>query len=279
MNGRARPAIIGVLLGVSTAASLGLAVAYALGGYPRIEGVLLGLSLGGIGLALVLWARGFLPVGGVVEERHPSEASPAETEAAEDQFAAGVALLGRRDLLRSLLGALTALALAAVFPIRSLAGRRNGLLHETPFAAGGRLVDETRRVLRPEHVPVGGVVTAFPEAAPDAADAATLLIGVGSLERTPGREGWDVAGVVAYSKLCTHAGCPVGLYEASRHQLFCPCHQSVFDVLAGARPVAGPAARPLPQLPLAVDDEGFLVARGDFPEPTGAGFWTLPDDG
>jgi ubiquinol-cytochrome c reductase iron-sulfur subunit len=87
--------------------------------------------------------------------------------------------------------------------------------------------------------------------------------------------------VVGYSKICTHAGCPVGLYRAAQHQLLCPCHQSTFDVLEGARPVFGPAARPLPQLPIEVDADGYLVATGDFPEPVGPSFWNLThvDDG
>ncbi len=85
--------------------------------------------------------------------------------------------------------------------------------------------------------------------------------------------GWVVDGIVAYSKLCTHVGCPVGLYQAQEALLLCPCHQSTFDVLAGAEPIFGPAARPLPQLPLAVDDEGYLVATGDFEAPVGPGFW------
>ena len=87
---------------------------------------------------------------------------------------------------------------------------------------------------------------------------------------------------MAYSKVCTHAGCPVGLYRAREHQLLCPCHQSTFDVLRGAVPVFGPAARPLPQLPISVDAEGYLVALGDFPDPIGPGFWDMthtPKDG
>jgi ubiquinol-cytochrome c reductase iron-sulfur subunit len=80
---------------------------------------------------------------------------------------------------------------------------------------------------------------------------------------------------VGYSKICTHAGCPVGLYRSEAHQLLCPCHQSTFDVLRGAVPVFGPAARPLPQLPMEVDDDGYLVARGDFNEPVGPSFWNV----
>ena len=89
----------------------------------------------------------------------------------------------------------------------------------------------------------------------------------------PERMDWTVEGIVAYSKLCTHTGCPVGLYQSEEHLLLCPCHQSTFDVLDGARPVFGPAARSLPQLPLGIDGDGNLVATDDFPEPTGPGFW------
>ncbi len=82
-----------------------------------------------------------------------------------------------------------------------------------------------------------------------------------------------IDGLVAYSKLCTHVGCPVGLYQADSHLLLCPCHQSTFDVLDGAKPVFGPATRPLPQLPIGVDDEGYVVSQGDFAAPPGPGFW------
>ncbi|HYP22826.1 MAG TPA: Rieske (2Fe-2S) protein, partial [Actinomycetota bacterium] len=88
---------------------------------------------------------------------------------------------------------------------------------------------------------------------------------------------WAPEGCVGYSKICTHAGCPVGLYRAQAHELLCPCHQSTFDVLRGAVPTFGPADRPLPQLPRGVDDEGVLIALGDFPEPVGPGFWNLRD--
>jgi len=82
-----------------------------------------------------------------------------------------------------------------------------------------------------------------------------------------------VGGYVAFSKVCTHAGCPVGLYRSTNHELLCPCHQSTFDVLDGCRPVFGPAARSLPQLPLAVNTDGYLIAQSDFTEPVGPGYW------
>jgi ubiquinol-cytochrome c reductase iron-sulfur subunit len=115
----------------------------------------------------------------------------------------------------------------------------------------------------------------FPEGSPGSADGQAVLIRVapGLLHPKPGREDWSPGGLVAYSKICTHAGCPVGLYQADSHQLLCPCHQSTFDVLRHAIPQIGPAAAPLPQLPLAIDADGYVVARGDFSEPVGPSFW------
>jgi ubiquinol-cytochrome c reductase iron-sulfur subunit len=122
---------------------------------------------------------------------------------------------------------------------------------------------------------VGGVLTVYPENDTLAGDAPTLLIHLnpGTNEPRPGRAGWAAGDLVAYSKLCSHMGCPVGLYQAEIGLLLCPCHQSTFDVHDGSRPVFGPATRSLPQLPIAVDAEGFLVARGDFSGPVGPGFW------
>jgi ubiquinol-cytochrome c reductase iron-sulfur subunit len=90
---------------------------------------------------------------------------------------------------------------------------------------------------------------------------------------SPGREDWNYQGIVAYSKICTHVGCPVALYEQQTHHLLCPCHQSQFDIKEEAKVIFGPAKRPLPQLPITVDDEGYLIAQSDFTEPVGPSFW------
>jgi ubiquinol-cytochrome c reductase iron-sulfur subunit len=115
----------------------------------------------------------------------------------------------------------------------------------------------------------------FPQGHTDAEDSATVLIRVEPelLRLPPERAGWAPAGHVAYSKICTHVACPVGLYQETEHRLLCTCHLSPFEVLHAARPVFGPATRPLPQLPLAIDGEGYLVARSDYPEPIGPAFW------
>ena len=88
---------------------------------------------------------------------------------------------------------------------------------------------------------------------------------------------WGYYGIVAYNKICTHAGCPVGLYEQQTHHLLCPCHQSTFDVTQDCKVIFGPAKRPLPQLKITVDDEGYLIADQGFAEPVGPSFWEIED--
>jgi ubiquinol-cytochrome c reductase iron-sulfur subunit len=125
---------------------------------------------------------------------------------------------------------------------------------------------------------VGSIITVFPEGHTDAADSQTVLVKVeeGEARHLAGREDWAPEGLFAYSKICTHAACPVGLYQVDTHQLLCPCHQSAFDVLDGAKPVFGPAKRPLPQLPLVIGPDGVLQARGDYAIPVGPAYWNYP---
>ena len=267
---------VGVAFGASVLASLGLTVVYVLGGQPQLEGALLLVALGGIGVGLILWAKRSMPVGVDEEPREPLPSRPREREAAEQTLEAGAELVARRRVLvRMLAAALGALGVTALFPIRSLGRAPGSALFHTSWRAGMRAVQANGRPVRASEMVPGTVVTVFPEGDVGAADSQTLLIGLepGRYEPLPGREDWAPEDVVAYSKICTHAGCPVGLYQPAEQLLFCPCHQSAFDVLDGARPVAGPAARPLPQLALSVDLEGYLIAQGDFPEPVGPGFW------
>jgi ubiquinol-cytochrome c reductase iron-sulfur subunit len=174
-----------------------------------------------------------------------------------------------------LLGALGALGVALVFPIRSLGPNPGSTLQRTPWRRGLRAITDDGRPVRASEVPTDGLVTVFPEGHPDSADGQVVLMRVRPerLDLPPDRADWAPDGLIAYSKVCTHAGCPVGLFDPRRAQLLCPCHQSAFDVLDGAEPVFGPAARALPQLPIAIDDEGFVVAQSDFHEPVGPSFW------
>ena len=119
----------------------------------------------------------------------------------------------------------------------------------------------------------------FPEGHEGSADAQAVLIRVEEdlLALPESRSGWAPSGLVAYSKICTHAGCPLTLYLAADHELRCPCHQSTFDVLHAAEPVYGPAARALPQLPLEIREDRTVVALGDFSAPVGPAFWELDE--
>ncbi len=264
--------------GLSALASIGLAVVYAKGGQAQLEGILLALISGGIGLGIVVWAKHYMPAEEVAQDRGRLSSTEEEVAAFRADFEAGEeALKGRRMLLRTAGVALAAFGAALLFPIRSLGPRPGKDLKRTAYEGGGlRVVGEDGEPVRPGELAAGGVLTVWPEGHTDAADAPTLLIRplTGQELDLPGdRRNWVAEGIVAYSKLCTHTGCPVGLYQAQEGLLLCPCHQSTFDVLDGARPIFGPAARPLPQLPLDVDDDGYIVATGDFSEPVGGGFW------
>ena len=269
---------IAVLLVASTLAALGLAAVYVAGGQPQAEGALLGVALGGIGVALILWARGLSTEGEVIGDRGRLGGDDDVEESVEDrvdEVVEGRREPSRRGVLKLFWAAGGALALSAVFPIRSLGPAPGRDLVTTAWRPGARLVDENGRLVRVETLQVGGTLTAFPERAERAGDSAVVLVRVqdGLLKPRAGRDSWTPQGYVAYSKICPHVGCPVGLYQADTHELLCPCHQSTFDVLDGARPSFGPATRSLPQLPLSIDGEGFLVAQGDFDEPVGPGFW------
>jgi ubiquinol-cytochrome c reductase iron-sulfur subunit len=267
---------VAAAFGLSALASVALVVVYVTGGNAQIEGVLLALALGGIGAGIVIWAIRLLDVPIEVEE-HESLASTPEQRSEAVSAAELETVTRRRFLVRLLLGAGAALTSALAIPALSLGPLPGRALFSTGWRRGSRVVDGDGQPIRPGDLGLGTVRTVFPEDAIGRADAATLLIRVRPAElRLEGdRAGWAPEGAIGYSKICTHAGCPVGLYRAEDNALLCPCHQSTFDVLRGAVPTFGPAARRLPQLPMGVDDDGYLVALDDFPEPVGPSFWNV----
>jgi ubiquinol-cytochrome c reductase iron-sulfur subunit len=268
---------LAIALLVSTAAAIGLTIVYATGGQPQLEGALLATALGGIAVALGWWAKHQMPGANSVEPRHALPSTDEERAAFAADFEAGERPIARRRLLVGLLGtACTALGIAALFPVRSLGPSPGGSLTTTGFRPGKRLVDTDGQPLRVDSLELDGIVTVFPDGEVGRADSQTLLLRLppGVDQPRPGRETWTVEGCIAYSKVCTHAGCPVGLYNVETRELLCPCHQSLFDAVDGARPVFGPATRSLPQLPLALDADGFLVSQSDYTEPIGPGYWS-----
>ncbi len=261
-------------------------------GSVRLNNLLLGagitLGLLGIGFGAVHWSKALMEGHDLVEGRHETRGSAETREKAAEVFRLGneESGFGRRALLRnSLIGALVASPLAGIFMFRDLAPRTDpvALLKHTAWDAGVRLARDPDGVpIRASDVTIGSVFHVIPEGLDELqhpleekAKAAVLLmrLPVEDLNEQEDRKDWSYEGIVAYSKICTHVGCPVALYEQHTHHLLCPCHQSQFDVANHAKVIFGPAARPLPQLPITVNDEGYLVARSDFQEPVGPSFW------
>ncbi len=249
---------------------------------------LLGLSMGGallfFGVGIVLWTKKLMPHEVAVQQRHDGGSDPVDARTAGGTIMSGFERTGfiRHGIVRrAVLGAAGALGLLAVMPLGGLIKKPGDALFQTPWRSGIRLVRDDGTPLRPSDMLPGSLTTVFPavQGGDRAADAPTMLIRLlrtqaDSIRATPGQEDFGFEDYLAFSKICTHAGCPVSLYEKQTARILCPCHQSQFDVTRGATPIFGPAARPLPQLPIELDSDGFFVARGDYPEPVGPAFWT-----
>jgi ubiquinol-cytochrome c reductase iron-sulfur subunit len=175
------------------------------------------------------------------------------------------------------------LGAALLTPALSCGPEANRVLSRSPWRAGRRLVTERDDRIAAAGIVVGELVTAFPEGA-DKEDLASPLIVVrvrpDELELPDERRNWAPEGLLAYSKICTHAGCAVAEYRyplydptAPGPAVVCPCHYSTFSVTKGGDRIFGPAGRALPQLPLAIDDDGNLVAAGDLSGRVGPSWW------
>jgi ubiquinol-cytochrome c reductase iron-sulfur subunit len=250
-------------------------------GNPQIEGAMLFVLFGGIGFGMAAWGKWLMPRGPFVEEREVLTSEEDEQKFAETFRRGQVAVEGRRSfLVKLLVGAMGLMGAILLFPLRSLTpvgASANGPFYKTQWKKGVRVVDENNKPVHVDDLLVGGSVTVFPENYTDAEDDQTMLIRPSTIPvyppDQPGKKAWSPRGYLAFSKVCTHAGCPVGQYEAQYQKLLCPCHESTFDVLNAAAVVFGPAPRPLPQLPLTVDSDGYLRALSSYGEPIGPGFW------
>ncbi|MEQ1734806.1 MAG: Rieske 2Fe-2S domain-containing protein [Rhodoglobus sp.] len=251
-------------------------------------GIGMTLALLGIGFGAVHWSKTLMDGHDLTEQRHPTRGRTETREKAIEIFHLGnkESGFGRRTLIRrTLIGALVVSPLPAVVIFRDLAPAEDPvpLLQHTLWKKGTRLTrDPSGTPILASDVTLGSAFHVIPEGINELHDkleqkakAAVLLMRLKPEDLTvsPGREDWNYAGIVAYSKICTHVGCPVALYEQQTHHLLCPCHQSQFDIKREALVIFGPAKRPLPQLPITVDDEGYLIARSDFTEPVGPSFW------
>ena len=283
--------LISALFGLAALGAVGFVVAYvtvprhsALGQYMNYAlGGCLAVSLLGLGAGLALWAITMLPHGNAVQERHEFQSPPEEERDAENIFLEGAQQMGlgqRKMMRRSLLAASALLPIPAVMLARDFGPLPGTSLRHTGWKKGDKLVDvETRLPYRIGDLEIGSIATVMPEGftnVNDMALAPTILIRFAPGEIKSQKEmNWGYKDHVAYSKICSHAGCPISLYEQQTHHLLCPCHQSTFDMANDADVIFGPAARRLPQLKISIDPDGFFVAAkpNGYTEPVGPSFW------
>ena len=276
-------------------------------------GLAFGFALLFIGIGIIQWARKLMADEEIAEDRHPAASSEDDRAITIAAWKQGVEESGiaRRPLIRnSLLGAVGLLGVPLIVSLRDLAGSNpndliDGIpgtdplgrgLNKTIWRRGTRVVrDVVGTPIRPGDLEIGDLVNAEPELLFNREDgqqvaeefilegkdlqnakekAATVLLKMNPSDIVSDvTRQWSYEGIVAYSKICTHVGCPISLLERTTHHLLCPCHQSTFDLADGGKVVFGPAGHHLPQLPLGVDSEGYLVALDDYQEPVGPSFW------
>jgi ubiquinol-cytochrome c reductase iron-sulfur subunit len=257
-------------------------------GRVRLSNLLLGLglflALFFIGAGAVHWAKTLMPDDERVEYRHLQRGTDEERADAVRILKEGSAEsgLGRRPLLRnSLLGALALMPLPAVVLLRDTGPLPGDALSTTFWKEGTRLtLDPTGEPLKASSLTIGSIAHIMPEGIEETehpleerAKAAVVVMRLDPGELAEESQAGAYSGIVAYSKICTHMGCPVALYEQQTHHLLCPCHQSTFDLTQNCKVIFGPAKRPLPQLPITVDAEGYLVAKAPFGEAVGPSSW------
>jgi ubiquinol-cytochrome c reductase iron-sulfur subunit len=279
--------------------------------YTPLIGLTMGLAILGVGVAAVQFTKKFIPEEVSIQDRHDGGSSTVDqkTLVAELGDSFDTSTLGRRKLIkRSLFFGGGALGIMAIMPL--------GGLIKNPWAQGddsslwvsdwtpkypgetiylrrytGRADDIV--LVRPEDMDAGAMETVFPFRESDRGDEEALLHSLKGIRnavmlirlrtedadrviKRKGQESFNYGDYFAYSKICTHLGCPTSLYEQQTNRILCPCHQSQFNALEYAKPVFGPAARALPQLPISVNTDGYLVATSDFLEPLGPAFWERP---
>lgn len=249
-------------------------------------GLCLTISMLGIGFGAIHWARRLMSDVEVVDERHTMASTDEDRQEAVAQFQQGAddSAIARRPLIRrTLIAAMAVLPLPAVWILRDLGPAPGTVLRNTLWKGGDQIINkDTGLPLQATDIPLGGVAFAIPPGLNENDQnydielnkAAIFLVRLNPSDIQSSQErDWGHEGIVAFSRICTHVGCPIGLYEQQTHHMLCPCHQSTFDIADAGKVIFGPAARSLPQLPITVDSKGYLVAVSDFKEPVGPSFW------
>jgi ubiquinol-cytochrome c reductase iron-sulfur subunit len=277
--------LVAGLLAATMFAGLGFVALFILDPNTQLLALTIGASLALAGTALAVAASRLVPQETAIEER-PIYDQPSEAvEEVAEELRGGVEGITRRRLLAGTAGAAgVGLTAAVAVPLIALGPGLTNQLSHTPWHAGRLLVDEQDRPIRAADLVTGSFLTAFPLGADKEQLTSSLVVvrvNPDELKLPPARAGWAPDGILAYSKICTHAGCAVSLFrsplspstESGGPALVCPCHYSTFDVLDGGSVEFGPAGRALPQLPLEIDDEGQLRAAGTMSGPVGPSWW------
>jgi ubiquinol-cytochrome c reductase iron-sulfur subunit len=275
--------IVLVALGLAAGAAVLFVIAYALEWSTQVLGLALGASFTFIAVALIVAGKRVAP-GEEVKEQRPKLGDSAQQRALERDIEQGGEGVSRRGILLGGAAATgTALGAAIVIPIASLGPKPGEEIGASPWRRGTRVVDEQGAQLAPGDVKLGGFASGYPEGSdPRELGSPIVLVKVRpeELDLPADRSDWDAEGVLAFSKICTHAGCTINLFRYPLYEptspgpaLVCPCHYSTFDVTTGGNRIFGPAGRALPQLPLGLDGEGRLVAAGEFSGAIGPSWW------
>lgn len=278
---RGGTAVVISLLTLSILAGVGFVAVYWNGANTQLLGGCLALVFLGLGCALVVWARKLMLHQEAVAPREPLPSEAEDRQAVFKDFYPGAPRIQRRKVVTWMSTAVVGvLAAAVISSLRSFYGRSPLAVQLTTpiWKRGQQLVSDTGEKVTVNSLELRSATIVFPDdkIGDVRAQAVLLRVPPDALRLPWNRRDWAPQGYVAYSRVCTHAGCPVGEFESNIGLLLCPCHQSTFDVLNGAQPTSGPAARPLPQLPLYADPEGNLRAAGDFTAPPGPGYWSIP---
>jgi ubiquinol-cytochrome c reductase iron-sulfur subunit len=275
--------VVAALLACAALSSAAFIVVYLASDSNELLGIALAATFGCLALALVVASRRLVAQQEASEERGPAPAPERVSDAVADELGEGPALPRRTVLLAAGTAAFAALGAALVIPLASLGSGVDSRLDGSPWRRGRRLVGVDGQPFLASEIALGAFLTAFPEGAdPRAAAAPVVIVRIppATLDLPAGRRGWAPDGILAFSKTCTHAACAVSLFRyplspetSAGPALVCPCHYSTFDVAKGAKPIFGPAARALPQLPLAIAKDGTLVARGPLSGNVGPSWW------
>lgn len=275
--------------------------------YTPLLGITIGLAILGIGVGVIAYSKKFIPEEISVQQRHTGGSPELDQKTTIAVLSDSLQTSGimRRSLIKRSLGfGAGALGVMAVIPLGGLVKNPWAQGDSSPLWTSGwtptngekiYLRRDTGRtddvvLVRPEDLDGGAIETVFPFRESERGDATALSAALHRSDnpvmlirlrpdaaavvvKRSGQEDFNYGDYYAYSKICTHLGCPTSLYESQTNRILCPCHQSQFDALTYAKPIFGPAARALPQLPITVDADGYLVAKGNFIESLGPAFW------